>query len=84
MHRIDFAAKTDRELLVLVAQSCNETSDHLARLNNTILKHEKRLTNLEMTHCDDRRPQWKANWRLLGLVASVLALIIMEIVQRLG
>jgi len=45
--KIDFEAKTDRELLVLVAQASNDSAEHLKRINGTILKHETRLQYLE-------------------------------------
>jgi len=47
MAKIDFEAKTDRELLVLTAQATNEAKDHLKKLNNSVAKHETRITILE-------------------------------------
>lgn len=81
--KINFEAKSDRELLVLTAQSCNQTEDHLARLNATILKHEKRLTVLEATHCNDTKPGWKINWQIITLIAAVIGLIIVKVGQEL-
>ena len=83
MRHIDFEAKTDRELLVLVAQSSNDTVDHLAKLNATILKHEKRLIVLEATHCNDTKPWWKINWQIITLIAAVIGLIIVKVGQEL-
>ena len=88
MARIDFETKSDRELLVLVAQQGNETVDHLAKLNDRILKHERRITALESGGCGVSRKDWKArlkdNWQTLSLLVSVLALIIIEIIQRMN
>ena len=36
MRQIDFEAKSDRELLILVAQQGNETVGHLEKLNSKI------------------------------------------------
>jgi len=81
--KINFEAKSDRELLVLAAQSCNQTEDHLARLNATILKHEKRLTILEARPgCESTKSRW--NWQTITLIASVIALIIVGIGTRVN
>lgn len=45
--RIDFEAKTDRELLILNAQATNEMSKDLKLLNGTVRKHETRLAVIE-------------------------------------
>jgi len=88
MGHIDFEAKTDRELLILVAQKCNETTDHLAAINNKLLWHEDRIKTLEscISGCSEKKT-WKEtlrnNWQTLSLLASVLALIIVEVAQRL-
>lgn len=85
MIHIDFEAKTDRELLVLVAQQGNQTVDHLEKLNSTIDKHEKRLTKLESTRgCSGTKSRWKANWQTITLIASISALIIIELVQKVS
>ena len=47
MPQINFEAKTDRQLLLLVAQASNNTEEHLRRLNGAILKHEERITGCE-------------------------------------
>jgi len=84
---IDFEAKTDRELLVLVAQKCNETTTHLAKLNDRILKHERRITSLEYSGCASESKTLKttliSKWPTLSLLATVIALIVIEISQRL-
>lgn len=53
MAKIDFEAKTDRELNILTAQTVNGISEHLIKINGTLLKHEIRLVNLESgkTYC---------------------------------
>ena len=85
MTHINFEAKSDRELLVLLAQQGNETVDHLAKLNDTIAKHEKRLIILEATPgCDSTKSRWKDNWRTITLIATMAALIICEVGQRVS
>jgi len=88
MGNINFETKTDRELLVLVAQKCNETTDHLAAINNKLSKHDNRIKILEscIGGCSEKK-NWKEtlknNWQTLSLLASVLAFIIVEVAQRL-
>ena len=85
MTYLDFETKTDRELLLLVAQKSNETVDHLAKLNATIIKHEKRLVKLETIQgCGDVKSRWKANWQIMTWIACVLGLVIIEIGQKLN
>ena len=90
MAHIDFEAKTDRELLVLVAQVSNETVGHLAKLNNSILKHEQRITALEIHGgCNaSESTSWKSvlkvNWQIITWIACVGALIAMKIGEYLG
>ena len=89
MSHIDFETKTDRELLILVAQQGNETVDHLAKLNDRILKHERRMATLEACHgCNISEPTWKSilkvNWQIITWIGCVGALIIIKIGERLG
>ncbi len=85
---IDFEAKTDRELLVLVAQKSNETSTHLARLNDRILKHERRITSLESSggcgasESKGLKSTLISKWPTFSLLATVIALIVIEVSQR--
>lgn len=84
MGHINYETKTDRELLIIVAETCNETTNHLARLNDTIAKHEKRITMLEAGGCNHSwKDTLKVNWQTLTLLSSVLALIILELGQKL-
>lgn len=54
-NKIDFEAKTDRELLILTAQKSNEMSEEklpamqkeLEELNGTVRDHETRLVKVE-------------------------------------
>jgi hypothetical protein len=79
---LDFEAKSDRELLVLVAQKSNETVDHLAQLNDIIVKHEKRISRLEtMQGCGETKRNWRSHWPTITLIASIIALIIIEIAK---
>ena len=85
MAHIDFETKSDRELLILVAQASNETADHLGKLNATITKHENRLAKLEtMQGCGGKRSKWKANWQIMTWIACVGALIAMKIGENLS
>ena len=85
MTHINFETKSDRELLVLLAQQGNETVDHLAKLNDTIAKHEKRLIILEATPgCDSTKSRWKSNWQTITLIASIIALIIVAVGSRVS
>ena len=85
MRKVDFEAKTDRELLVMVAQQGNETVDHLAKLNSTILKHENRLTKLETVEgCGGVKSRWKANWQIMTWIACVGTLIAIQVGEKLS
>ena len=85
MAKITFETKSDRELLILVAQQGNETIDHLAKLNATILRHEKRLITLETIQgCGNTKSRWKANWQIMTWIGCVVALILVEVGQKIG
>jgi len=88
MAKINFETKSDRELLILVAQQGNETVDHLTKINATIAKHERRITSLEtLGGCDIVKPKWrtvlKVNWQTITLMASIIALIILQLADKL-
>jgi len=88
MDNIDFEAKTDRELLLLVAQKSNETTAHLVRMNGKLDDHEKRINVLESTtpHCGEKR-DWKmalkVNWQTLSILGSLIAVIILGLIDKL-
>jgi len=85
MHKIDFEAKSDRELLLLVAQSSNDTVEHLTKLNATIVKHEHRLTKLETVQgCGGAKSRWKANWQIMTWIACVGTLIAIQVGEKLS
>ena len=44
---IDFEAKSDRDLIVLTAQTCNNINDRLTNIDILVLDHGKRLVALE-------------------------------------
>ena len=77
---INFEVKTDRELLVLIAQTTNDQTDHLAKLNNKINEHDNRIYKLEK----QQRKRWAINWTALSLIASVVALIVVSLGTRVG
>ena len=45
---IDFSAKTDRELLILVAQHTNDLADSVARMNNRLGYAERKLIRVDV------------------------------------
>ena len=47
MTPLEFEAKTDRELLILTAQTCNGINEHLVKMNGIIGNHEKRINDIE-------------------------------------
>lgn len=49
--RINFEAKTDRELLLLVAQTTNGICDRLDVLNGTVQGNKARIQKLETRLC---------------------------------
>lgn len=79
MRHIDFEAKSDRELLILLAQKTNEMVDHFGRLNDTVAKHERRITTLEAkraVNCEapGKSNNLKINWQImLGIIALLSA-----------
>jgi len=89
MAKLDFEAKTDRELLVLVAEKANETVDHLARLNNTVAKHEKRITTLEAfstTNCEAPSKSHKTplNWQMISALIIIVGGAMYAVCHFLG
>jgi len=82
MTHIDFETKSDRELLILGVTSINECVDHLARINSTIAKHETRITKLEAGGCGESKSIWRVNWQTITLIASLIALIIIDVASR--
>lgn len=78
MRHIDFEAKSDRELLILLAQKTNEMVDHFGKLNDTVAKHERRITTLEAkraVNCEASKVEkFKVNWQImLGIIALLSA-----------
>jgi len=85
MRQIDFEAKSDRELLILVAQQGNETVGHLEKLNSKIQKHDRRITSLEaIGGCGEGTSKLKANWQTITLIATIAALIIVQVGTGIG
>lgn len=85
MHKIDFEAKSDRELLILVAQQGNETVDDLEKISAKIQKHDRRITALEATGgCGQGSRKLKANWQTITLISTIIALILVQLGTMLG
>lgn len=85
MTQIDFSPLSDRDILVLVANTCNETTEHLKRINGRLDDHEERIRGLEIGGCEEKpRNRWqvaKDNWQTLSLIAAVVALAIVELAK---
>jgi len=84
MDYIDLEPKTDREILMVIATTCNGMKDDLARINGTLINHERRIKALEANlHCEVTRSGWKAvlrdKWQTLSLIVSIVTLIILEL-----
>ena len=71
MTRLDFEAKTDRELLLLTAQTTNTISGHLAKMNGTLLEHNNRIGVLEVK--TSKIPSWA--WNRSGIFILLGSLI---------
>ncbi len=71
--RINYEELPDREILVLVARSCNQTERHLAKQNTEIEKQGTRLTKVESFI---KYVKWSAGLGGSGtLLAGVLKII---------
>ena len=84
MDYIDLEPKTDREILMVIATTCNGMKDHLAQINGTLANHEKRIKSLEtMPHCGVTKANWKSTlrdkWHVISLLVSIIALIAIEL-----
>jgi len=88
---LDFTAKTDRELLLLVATKSNEAVDHLVLINSSLAEHEKRIGRLEAKEVKrdaEKTKPTKAklaiNWQVVAWFGSVAALIIIAVGTKIG
>ena len=81
MEHIEFETKSDRELLILVAQKTNDIVNHLATLNESVAKHSTEIASIKAQMrggCDDKphRQILKDNWQLIsGIVALLLGVL---------
>lgn len=78
MSDIDLNPKTDREVLLLVAQSCNGINDRLDKINGSLLKHEERIDKLESTEPQqggDTKKQTALSAGIAALISGIGALI---------
>lgn len=83
MEQIEFETKSDRELLVLVAQRTNDISRHLETLNNTVAKNASEIAKIKGqmggisiadSNSRPRRQVLKDNWQAAaGIVALLCA-----------
>lgn len=48
MNKIDYQAKTNKELLIMVVDKVNNIDSQLIALNGTLTEHERRITFLEV------------------------------------
>ena len=75
---INFEAKTDRELLVITAQTTNHILDRLDILNGTVRQHSTDIAKLKTkSSCvDERKPNRFVNaLGRSGIIAIIAALI---------
>lgn len=89
MRHIDFEAKSDRELLILLAQKTNEMVDHFGKLNDTVAKHERRITTVEAkraVNCEatGKAEKFKVNWQLLLAIVGLLTAAAFAIGKAVG
>ena len=84
MAKIDFEAKTDRELLVLVAQASNGAEEHLKKLNGTIQRHETRLVKLESRTPSLSQRLLSNNLVACGAFGSLFAGVLFAFGQAIG
>lgn len=95
MGKIDFRPKTDRELLIIVAEQGNATredvgniKEQLVALNGTLLKHEIRLVKLEgRPDCGPKEsflPKINDKIALITLVGTLLAALVYSLGRSLG
>ena len=76
MNPIDFSAKTDRELLILTAQSVNDINDKLAELNGTVKEHAKRITQLEdVEQCKESIIPTRLKLAYMGLGVTLAGIV---------
>lgn len=93
MNHIDFETKSDRELLILVAQKTNEIVDHLATLNNTVGRHDREISGLAgklKGMCNpaagtfDKSKPFGIKWQTLSIIIAIVAGIIGGIGKGFG
>lgn len=81
MPQIDFEFKNDRELLVVIAQTCNSIDERLAEINGTVRQHSERITKLETKariSCEAAK-EGKSLARIMtyaGIGATIIGIII--------
>ena len=80
MEQIEFETKTDRELLVLVAQKTNDILKHLTTLNDSVARTSREIAGIKGQlggiSTGDSRPRrqvLKDNWQKGGLIGAVLS-----------
>ena len=70
--KVDFEAKSDRELLVLVAQQGNTMVEQLRRLNGSVASHERRLIIIETCKEEAEKPIWKKPKDIFPLIGILI------------
>jgi len=73
---IDIEAKTDHDLLVMIAMKCNESADHLARINGTLGDHETRIRCLEGTPTLSRKQKAGGFAAMVTFFAAIITAVI--------
>ena len=83
---ITFEAKSDRELLVMVAMQSNEVVRQMKKINSSVQNHERRIANLEVGLGSNRNNGLSRKQKITygSSFALFLALTIYYLIQLLG
>lgn len=89
MEQIDFKAKSDRELLILVVQRSNDIVRRLEILDNSVAAHSREIASIKgkiQGRCDDkpRHQVLKDNWQFWTAVACVIFGVVYGIGKAAG
>ena len=86
MERIEFETKSDRELLILVAQKTNDIVKHLTTLNDSVAKNSRDIAGIKaqqggifISDSKPRRQVLKDNWQKVTGLGALLAVVLYEL-----
>ena len=81
--KIDFHAKSDRDLLVMAVIQGNETVNHLELINGTLKNHENRLTIVEGSSISKPISLTKKQAAGLGGTVFIFGSFVAGVIERL-